>query len=53
VPLKLFANRNRSGAYVLRLIAGPVTIAVLFFLTQIVQNVFGYSPSRPDSHSCR
>ena len=44
MPLKMFANRNRSGAYVLRMIAGSVTIAVLFFLTQIVQNVLGYSP---------
>ena len=44
VPLKLFANRNRSGAYALRMVAGSVTLAVLFFLTQIVQNVLGYSP---------
>lgn len=44
MPLNLFANRNRSGAFVLRMIAGSVTIAVLFFLTQIVQNVLGYSP---------
>src|SRR4029077_17265926 len=43
MPLNLFANRNRSGAYVLRMVAGSVTIAVLFFLTQIVQNVLGYS----------
>jgi EmrB/QacA subfamily drug resistance transporter len=44
MPLKLFANRNRSGAYALRMVAGSVTIAVLFFLTQIVQNILGYSP---------
>ena len=44
MPLALFANRNRSGAYVLRMLAGTMTIAVLFFLTQIVQNVLGYSP---------
>ncbi len=44
MPLKLFANRNRSGAYGLRMLAGAMTITVLFFLTQIVQNVLGYSP---------
>ncbi|HSS60070.1 MAG TPA: MFS transporter [Candidatus Limnocylindrales bacterium] len=44
VPLKLFANRNRSGAYGLRMVAGATTLAVLFFLTQFVQNVLGYSP---------
>jgi predicted MFS family arabinose efflux permease len=43
MPLTLFANRNRSGAYVLRMIAGATTLSVLFFLTQIVQNVLGYS----------
>ena len=44
MPLTLFANRNRSGAYALRLVAGAGTFAVLFFLTQIAQNVLGYSP---------
>ncbi len=53
VPLSLFVNGNRSGAYALRMVAGAMTLTVLFFLTQIVQNVLGYSPSRPDSRSCR
>src|SRR4029077_3049068 len=44
MPLKLFANRNRSGAYALRMVVGSMTFAVLFFLTQIMQNVLGYSP---------
>ena len=44
MPLTLFANRNRTGAYILRMVAGATTIAVLFFLTQIVQNVLGFSP---------
>jgi EmrB/QacA subfamily drug resistance transporter len=44
MPLTLFANRNRSGAYALRMLAGATTLAVLFFLTQILQNVLGYSP---------
>jgi EmrB/QacA subfamily drug resistance transporter len=44
MPLRVFANRNRSGAFALRMVAGATTLAVLFFLTQIVQNGFGYSP---------
>ena len=44
MPLSLFANRNRTGAYALRMVAGSTTLSVLFFLTQIVQNVLGYSP---------
>ena len=44
VPLGVFANRNRVGAYALRMIAGSMSLAVLFFLSQIVQNVLGYSP---------
>jgi EmrB/QacA subfamily drug resistance transporter len=44
MPLRLFANRDRSGAYALRAVAGALTLAVLFFLTQILQNVLGYSP---------
>ena len=43
MPLGLFANRNRSGAYVLRMIAGATTLSVLFLLTQILQNVHHYS----------
>jgi len=44
MPLSIFANRNRSGAFALRMVAGSTTLAVLFFLGQIVQNVLGYSP---------
>lgn len=44
MPLSLFANRNRSGAFALRMVAGAGTFTVLFFLTQIAQNVLGYSP---------
>jgi predicted MFS family arabinose efflux permease len=44
MPLGIFANRNRSGAFTLRMVAGATTLAVLFFLGQIVQNILGYSP---------
>ena len=46
VPLRLFANHNRTGAYALRMLAGAMTLTVLFFLSQIMQNVLGYSPLR-------
>ena len=44
MPLRIFANRNRTGPYLLRMVAGATTLSVLFFLTQVVQNVLGYSP---------
>jgi predicted MFS family arabinose efflux permease len=44
MPLRLFGNRNRTGAYALRMVAGSMSLAVLFFLSQIVQNVLGYTP---------
>jgi MFS family permease len=44
MPLTLFANRNRSAAYALRMVAGATTLSVLFFLSQVLQNVLGYSP---------
>ncbi|HYL08620.1 MAG TPA: MFS transporter, partial [Candidatus Udaeobacter sp.] len=44
MPLHLFASRNRTGAYALRMVAGSMSLAVLFFLGQIVQNVMGFSP---------
>ena len=44
LPLRVFASRNRSAAYSLRVVAGGMVISVLFFLTQVMQNVLGYSP---------
>ena len=46
LPLRLFANRNRTGAFALRMLAGSTTLSVLFFLTQIIQIGRGYSPLR-------
>ena len=46
MPLGIFANRNRVGAYALRMLAGSMSLGVLFFLTQIVQNELGYSALR-------
>jgi EmrB/QacA subfamily drug resistance transporter len=44
LPFRLFANRNRAAAYVVMLCTAAAIFAVFFFLTQILQNVFGYSP---------
>jgi predicted MFS family arabinose efflux permease len=44
MPLRIFANRNRSGAYVLSLAIGVALFGIFFFLTQFTQNILGYSP---------
>jgi EmrB/QacA subfamily drug resistance transporter len=44
MPLRLFANRNRAAAYVVMLCTAAAIFAVFFFLTQILQNAYGYSP---------
>src|SRR5437899_11393377 len=44
MPLRIFANRSRSGAYAVRLAIGATLSGTLFFLTQFMQNILGYSP---------
>jgi EmrB/QacA subfamily drug resistance transporter len=44
MPLRIFANRNRSGAYVLSLTIGAALSGTLFVLTLFLQNVLGFSP---------
>src|SRR4051812_3102255 len=46
MPLRLFHNRTRVGAYVVMLIIGAAVFAMFYFLTQYVQNVMGFSPIR-------
>jgi EmrB/QacA subfamily drug resistance transporter len=43
-PLRLFADRNRSVAYVARLLLVAGMFGMFFFLTQFLQDVLGYSP---------
>ncbi|MBA3490294.1 MAG: MFS transporter [Longispora sp.] len=43
-PLRLFANRNRSGSYLVMLLLAAAMFGMFFFLTLFVQNVLGYSP---------
>jgi EmrB/QacA subfamily drug resistance transporter len=44
MPLRIFANRNRSGAYAMMLCIGTAAFSMLFFLTQFLQNVLRWSP---------
>jgi EmrB/QacA subfamily drug resistance transporter len=44
LPLRLFENRTRVGAYVVMLITGAAVFAMFYFLTQYVQTVIGFSP---------
>jgi EmrB/QacA subfamily drug resistance transporter/deazaflavin-dependent oxidoreductase (nitroreductase family) len=46
MPLGIFANRNRSGAYALSLAVGATLSGTLFLLTLYLQNVLGFSPIR-------
>ncbi|MGH9103914.1 MAG: MFS transporter [Acidimicrobiales bacterium] len=44
MPLRIFANRDRSGAYAVMLCIGAALFAMFFFLTQYIQNILGFSP---------
>jgi EmrB/QacA subfamily drug resistance transporter len=44
MPLRIFENRNRAGAYGVMLIIGAAMFSMFFYLTQFVQNILGYSP---------
>ena len=43
-PLRLFANRNRSASHLVRLLMVAGMFGMFFFLTQFVQEIFGFSP---------
>jgi len=44
VPFRILASRNRAATYVVMLCTAAAIFAVFFFLTQVLQNAFGYSP---------
>src|SRR3954451_10694089 len=44
MPLRLFRNPTRVGAYSVMLIVGAAVFAMFFFLTQYVQKVMHFSP---------
>jgi EmrB/QacA subfamily drug resistance transporter len=43
MPLRLLANRSRSGAYLIMLCLATAMFGIFFFLTIFVQEVLGYS----------
>jgi EmrB/QacA subfamily drug resistance transporter len=43
MPLRIFSNRNRSGAYLIMLCVGLAMFGMFFFLTIFVQTVWGYN----------
>ena len=43
-PLRMFADRNRSGTYVLMLSLAAAMFGMFFYIVLFVQNVLGYSP---------
>ncbi len=45
MPLRLFASRERSAAYVARMLFIGANVGFYFFSTQLMQGVFGYSPA--------
>jgi EmrB/QacA subfamily drug resistance transporter len=46
VPLRIFADRSRSGSYLVSILLNTSMFGVLFFMTLFVQRVWGYSPLR-------
>ncbi len=44
MPMRIFENRNRSGANLVMLCVGTAMFGMFFFLTIFVQSVWGYSP---------
>jgi MFS family permease len=43
-PLRLFADKSRSGSFVARLLLVAGMMGMFFFLTQFLQDVLGFSP---------
>jgi EmrB/QacA subfamily drug resistance transporter len=44
IPLRMFAERNRAGTYVIMLGLAAAMFGMFFFIVQFVQNVLGFSP---------
>jgi len=43
MPMRIFANRSRAGAYLVMLIIGAAMFGMFYFLTFFVQGVMGYN----------
>ena len=42
MPLRIFSERNRTGAYLIMLVIATAMFGIFFFLTLFVQDVLGY-----------
>ena len=52
MPLRLFADRRRSGAYAARALYLGAMMGFFFFTTQLLQDVFGFTAFQAGSGSC-
>src|SRR6266568_4439275 len=46
MPMRIFANRSRAGAYVIMLIIGAALFGMFYFMTFFIQGVMGFSSLR-------
>ncbi len=46
MPLRIFSDRNRAGAFGVMMIVGAAMFSMFFFLTLFVQGTLGYNPLR-------
>jgi MFS family permease len=46
MPFRIFANRNRTGAYLIMLFLAAAMFTTFYFMAQFQQNVHGWSPFR-------
>ncbi|GAA3080057.1 MFS transporter [Streptomyces goshikiensis] len=46
IPLRMFADRNRAGTYLIMLGLAAAMFGMFFFIVQFIQNVLGFSPIR-------
>jgi len=46
MPLRIFANRSRAGAYLIMLIIGAAMFGMFYFMTFFIQGVMGFSSLR-------
>jgi EmrB/QacA subfamily drug resistance transporter len=44
MPFRIFANRNRTGAYLIMLFLAGAMFTTFYFMAQFLQNVRGWSP---------
>ncbi|MFL6158095.1 MAG: MFS transporter, partial [Marmoricola sp.] len=44
MPFRIFANRNRTGAYLIMLFLAGAMFTTFYFMAQFLQNVHGWSP---------